>query len=422
MLTEAFVSAICGPPLSSNTAISKDVGIYCHTLSPAFSVKSTFKKSSVPVNCLAVSETHVFAAQQDKAYVHVYSRLRGNQEAFVAFPERIQCLTLAGDVLIMGTAEGRLMLWETCTGRLVSTPARHVQKVSCVAATPSHILTGSDDSDIHVWSLSQLLEWDSAAELEPERSLSNHRAAITALATNPSFSADTNFCVSASKDKSCIIWNYHTGDALRTLIFPKFPLCLSLDPASRAICVSCEDGTLYVEELFGEKPLLGPASEEASTVVQFDTPFGVTQPAAGPASCLSFSYDGTTLLTGHSKGQIMRWDITENKTSVELTNVNAAVSNIVFVSPLPIQKATRTVNIVKPSQAERKYTFAAQFDPIATSESRFDSLLHATGFSREALENAIAAFQQPMVESEEEKELQRQSEQFWEIMKDARLS
>ena len=115
MLTEEFVSAICGPPLSSNTAIAKDVGIYCHTLSPSYSVKSTFKKSSVPVNCLAVSDTHIFAGQHEKAYVHVYSRLRGNQEAFVALPERIRCLTLIGDILVVGTTEGRLMLWEVRT-------------------------------------------------------------------------------------------------------------------------------------------------------------------------------------------------------------------------------------------------------------------------------------------------------------------
>lgn len=112
MLSEEFVSAICGAPLSSNTAITKDVGIYCHTLSPTYSVKSTFKKSSAPARCLAVSDTHVFAAQHEKAYVHVYSRIRGNQEAFVAFPERIRCVTLVGNVLIMGTAEGRVMLWE----------------------------------------------------------------------------------------------------------------------------------------------------------------------------------------------------------------------------------------------------------------------------------------------------------------------
>lgn len=112
MLAEEFYSAVNGPPLSSNTAIAKDVGIYAHSLWPTFVAKATFRKSAAPPHCLAVSQTHVFAAQHEKAYVHVYSRLRGNQEAFVAFPERIRCLTLAGDVLIVGTAEGRVMLWE----------------------------------------------------------------------------------------------------------------------------------------------------------------------------------------------------------------------------------------------------------------------------------------------------------------------
>ncbi|KAL2019595.1 hypothetical protein VTK56DRAFT_9492 [Thermocarpiscus australiensis] len=420
MLSEEFVSTVCGPPLSSNTAIAKDVGIYCHTLSPTYSVKSTFKKSSVPVNCLGVSEAHIFAAQHEKAYVHVYSRLRGNQEAFVAFPERIRCLTLAGDVLVVGTTEGRLMLWETCTGRLVSTPARHVQAVSCVAATPYHVLTGSDDSDIHVWSLPQLLELDSAAEHEPQRSLSNHRAAITALSTNPSVSRDTNFCVSASKDKSCIIWNYQTGDALRTLLFPSFPLCLSLDPASRAICVSCEDGSLYLTELFAEKPLLGPQSEDATTVVQVSAPFGATQPDVGPASCVSLSYDGTMLLTGHPRGQIMRWDVAENKSPVELANLNAAVTNIAFISPFSTDKPTRTVTIVKPSQAERAYTFTGQFDGYSAPETRFDSLLNATGFPQEAMENAIASFYQPAAASAGDQELQRQNDELWEAINELR--
>jgi pre-rRNA-processing protein IPI3 len=112
MLSEKFMSSVNGPHLTSNSAIAKDIGIYAHTISPTYSVNATFKKSSTPVNSLAVNDTHIFAAQHEKAYVHVYSRLKGNQEAFVAFPERIRCLTLAGDVLVCGTAEGRLMLWE----------------------------------------------------------------------------------------------------------------------------------------------------------------------------------------------------------------------------------------------------------------------------------------------------------------------
>ena len=54
----------------------------------------------------------MFAAQKDKAHVHVYSRAKGNQEALVPFPERITSIALVGDVLVLGTAQGRLTLWE----------------------------------------------------------------------------------------------------------------------------------------------------------------------------------------------------------------------------------------------------------------------------------------------------------------------
>lgn len=113
MLSEAFITSIRAAPRTANTAIQKDVGIYVHELQPAPSVKSSFKKSSTPVNALAINSTHIFAAQAEKAVVHVYSRERGNQEALVSFPERIHSLTMVGDgVLALGTAEGRIILWE----------------------------------------------------------------------------------------------------------------------------------------------------------------------------------------------------------------------------------------------------------------------------------------------------------------------
>lgn len=308
-----------------------------------------------------------------------------------------------------------------------------------MAATPLHVLTGSDDSDIHVWSLAQLLELDSTAEHEPERSLSNHRAAITSLTVSPSLSIDTNFAVSASKDKSCIIWNYQTGVALRTLIFPSFPLCAALDPPSRALFVSCEDASLYVAEFFSDKPLLGAQSEDPSTVVQISSPFGATQPDVGPASCLALSYDGSVLLTGHPKGQILKWDVANNRTPTELTNVNAAVTNLVFVSPFGSAggKSTRPLMIVKPSQAERAYTFSAQLNSDPNPESTFDTLLNTAGFSQEVLEKAIAEFytSDPAaavlpskstgaaaapIEATEQDDLKKQNEELWETIKDLR--
>lgn len=130
MLSQEFISTISGPPLAANTAISKDVGIYSHSLTPSHTIKATFKKSSAPVNGLAVSQTHIFTAQDQKAHVHVYSRQRGNQEALVPFPERIRSLALAGQVLVVGSTEGRLFLWEVSLSQ-----SRPCYIVACCAYT-----------------------------------------------------------------------------------------------------------------------------------------------------------------------------------------------------------------------------------------------------------------------------------------------
>lgn len=120
MLSETFVSAILlSSAGSKSSSIAKDAGIYFYDFQPTPGLKTTFKKSSTPPSCLAVSASHVFAAQADKAVIHVYSRERGNLEAIVPFPERIHSVALAGEdngggVLVLGTEEGRLILWEVC--------------------------------------------------------------------------------------------------------------------------------------------------------------------------------------------------------------------------------------------------------------------------------------------------------------------
>ena len=114
MLTETFVAATATPEKTTNTTAT---GIHFHDLQPLPALKSTLKKSSINSNCLATSSTHVFAAQSDKAVIHVYNRDRNNQEAVVPFPERIRSIAIAGEqngggILVIGTEGGRLILWE----------------------------------------------------------------------------------------------------------------------------------------------------------------------------------------------------------------------------------------------------------------------------------------------------------------------
>ncbi|KAI0439457.1 WD40-repeat-containing domain protein [Xylaria telfairii] len=414
MLTESYFVSVSGPPLANNTAIPKDAGIYEHTLHPTHATSAVLKKSSAPGGGLAVSDTHVFAVQQDKSTVHVYARPKGNQEAVVNFPERIRSAALSHNVLFLGTQEGRIIVWELCTGRQVTTPPCHVQAVTCIAVTPYHLLTGSDDSNIHVWSLSRLLELDSATEHEPQETLSNHRAAITALAVSKSVNPDTNICISASKDKSCVVWNYQLGTPLRTLLFSCAPISLVLDPCARAFYASTEDRSLYAIELFG------PESSEGSTAVQVSAAFGAAPQEAGPATCLGLNYDGTILLSGHSGGQVRRWDLSSRADSTELASLNAAITNITFVSPLASSSPTRPITVVKPFLGNRSYNFTSRIDSDTVDETRFSKMLNSSGIPQDMLEQAILAFQEPAGNTAGDAELQKENEELWEIINEQR--
>lgn len=119
MLTESFITSIRAQPKANNTAIAKDVGIHIQTLHPTHAIKSSLKKSSTAVNSLAISSTHIFAAQADKAVIHVYSREDGKQETLISLPERLRSLNLIDDgTVVVGTIEGRIMLWEVGTSDL----------------------------------------------------------------------------------------------------------------------------------------------------------------------------------------------------------------------------------------------------------------------------------------------------------------
>lgn len=314
------------------------------------------------------------------------------------------------------------MEFKVSTGRQIITQPCHVQAISCLAATPYHILTGSEDSNVLVWSLASLLELDASAEQEPERTLSNHRGAVTALAVGQSTNPDTSICISAAKDKSCIIWNYMSGDVLRTLLFSEAPLCVCLDPCSRALYVSSGDRAIYLVELFGDKALIGPRSGElSSTVIQISSPLGVADEETGLALCLGLNYDGTILLSGHSGGKIFRWSLVEDERPGEIADLNACITNLVFVPPAPLQlhKPTNAISVSKPTRLERQYAFTAKLETSLGAETRFNGMLNQTGFPHQVLEKAIYSDQHPLPDGGDSI-AQSQTEELWEVINEQR--
>jgi pre-rRNA-processing protein IPI3 len=403
MLAEHFIASIGVPAKAPGPNVAKDAAIFLHEFQPLAAQRTIYKKSATPPNCLAISESHIFAAQADKGVVHVYNRLKGNQEATVPFTEKIASITLACDdsVLVLGTVEGRIFLWETCTGRQITTTQAHLQAVTALAvdATSNFLLSASKDSTVHVWSLPALLSFSTTTTVSPLRTFSSHRSEITSLVLGHGAS-NCNFAVSTSKDKSCLVWDYRSNNLLRTFLLPGTPLSLALDPADRAAYVGYEDGTLQQLDLHVSSDGALDAVQNGANPTEpvqptQSTRWKLPESTHGSALSLSVSFDGSMVVSGHQSGTILGWDVPRGSFVSAQTQLPlpGPVNNLRFIPVTGFsgrsQKKTKIVEVVKPKfgafdSSDRdnvpgNYTLQVQFpsDLPSVASGKSNSFLEA---------------------------------------------
>lgn len=356
MLTESFIAATesVKPPAAHLSSHLKDGGIFLHEFQPRSILRQSFKKSSVAKNCLAFSNNHVFAAQAGKAVINVYNREKGNQEATVPFPQKITSLAYAEQsaILILGTQDGKLMLWETATGRVTSSSSSHIESVTHLVLTPDggRVLSASPDSVVHVWAIGNLVSMDkpqdafgnSNTRKEPIATFTQHRSAITALTIGHSQHLATNFVVSASGDGTCYIWNPGTLQILHTFLLVQTPACAIMDPADRAVYFGSSDGSVQFIDLLrlqasSKRSVLDNSTQTATTPIQLpstDQWLPSASDHVGASQCITLSYDGTVLLTGHSSGKVIQWEVAKHRISIEVSNLTGQpVTNLAMLRP-----------------------------------------------------------------------------------------
>ncbi|KAI7331129.1 WD40 repeat-like protein, partial [Hortaea werneckii] len=342
-------------------------------------------------------------------------REKGNQEAIIPFTERITCLTLSREetVLVLGTAEGRCFLWETATGRLVTTAQSHLQAVTKVHvdSTNNFLLSASEDSTVHVWNLPGLLSFSNAGDEPPAplRTFTAHRAGIVDLALGHSGSF-ANFVVTISKDKSCLVWDYFTNKLLRTYLLPAMPRCLALDAADRSIYIGYEDGSLHrlnlyapsetgkLQEVHGQG-ISAPFQPSASSRW---TP---SDSALGPVLSLALSFDSCTLLAGHQSGSILAWDVASGRTSRPIiqTPLPGPVTNLDYLPVIGFatgnKRKIEVSSVVKPrfgvfdnadGSVPGNYAITAQLrHNLSSAPSAFEQALTAPCFPQSLIDEGL---------------------------------
>lgn len=306
------------------------------------------------------------------------------------------------------------------TGRQVSTPTSHLQPVTCLSGDATHLVSGSADSKLYVWSVPALLSLASSGPHEPLRALSNHRAGVTDVVMGHGGSG-TNICVSASKDNTAIVWNYHTGELLRTFLLPATPTSLALDPCDRAVYIGFDNGAVQAVDLFVPKAGVNALhdSEQQSTPIQVaPTPLSGAPAELGEVHCLGVSYDGTTLVSGHASGKMAQWESGPGKFVAELGDLNAPVTNLVMLDPLKGVGRVGAVGVSKPRLGEGSQVFVGQFlGGLGRKEGGVE--VQEVGFADGELERAILEFGAPkaaVAGGKSDEALRKENEELWAIV------
>jgi pre-rRNA-processing protein IPI3 len=157
------------------------------------------------------------------------------------------------------------------------------------------------------------------------------------------------------------VWDYHSGQALRTYLLPEAPTAVTLDPADRAFYVAYADGSLQTVDFYDDVQktvsadvLRDPSSSHRPVQPSPRTRFGAESQKLGGALSLDLSWDGTTLVSGHASGKVAAWDIAKSNYLSTLTNLPGPVSNLQFLPPTGFPDAPaqnfKIHTVVKPKQ------------------------------------------------------------------------
>jgi pre-rRNA-processing protein IPI3 len=297
--------------------------------------------------------------------------------------------------------------------------------VTSLAVDPSSnfFLSGSSDAMVHVWSLPAILSFSPDTSRSPVHTLSTHRGPISSVVCGHS-SSSANIAVSISGDKSAIVWDYQNGQMLRTYLLPEAPTAVALDPADRAFYVAYADGSLQTIDFYDEVQknvptdvLRDPSSSHRPVQPSSKTGFSADSQKLGGALSLSLSWDGTTLLSGHTSGKVAAWDLAKSNYLSTLANLPGPVSNLTFLTPTgflrPQVQTFKIHTVVKPKQdagssgagsslVPAGYTLNMQFtgrlqperasatESMLTTKTDFEKALTHPSFPTSMLEESLA--------------------------------
>ncbi|KAF9364201.1 Pre-rRNA-processing protein ipi3 [Mortierella sp. NVP85] len=326
------------------------------------SMLGSFKQNVSPLQSLALVNNPrnlgslFLSAQAEKGMMHVYSFQKDQVHMKFPLPDKILCLTTStrGTYCVGGTESGRIHVWEIATGILHRTFDAHYKKVTVLrfSSDDTVLFSGSEDAAVHVWMFNSLLD-DSHTDTSPapHYSWTDHTLPITDIQCGVGRFHGARI-VTSSLDHTCKLWDLSTGTLLTTFLFPTKILALALDPAERYFLAASgtpaasssssneADYLIYQAMLYKAKH----TQQGYTSLEAVDGDSGLEQVGLGgakrhggdlvfrghhhPILRLALNFDGSALVSGDSKGQLIVWDVASRQMVRDVKQHKGAISSI----------------------------------------------------------------------------------------------
>lgn len=158
---------------------------------------------------------------------------RCTQKVFRGHTDSVMCLQFEDNILMTGSYDATVKIWDMETGEELRTLRGHSAGVRCLQFDDTKLITGSLDRSVRVWN------WRTG---ECISRYNGHSEAVIAL------HFDDTLLASASVDRTVKIWNFKDKSTF-VLHHPGGVNAVKIDTPSRTVLTACDDGAARLWDL-----------------------------------------------------------------------------------------------------------------------------------------------------------------------------